>query len=105
MASEADWENTEEGERPDLCWEDPANCPLGADVEPQQFYARALLPVVEQEIAAARAEERERIADLIVYDLARNGDFMTPSERKGQRRAARIARTAAQTATSTEEER
>ena len=63
QASEADWEDAEEGERPDLCWEDPGNCRIGSDATPAEFFADALLPVVAREIAAARGEALREAAD------------------------------------------
>ena len=69
MASESDWESAEEGERPDLCWEDVMTCGWVSEKTTAEFYADALLAspqlarLIEQREATARAEALREAAE------------------------------------------
>ena len=71
MASESDWESAEEGERPDLCWEDVMTCGWVSEKTTAEFYADALLAspkfasLIEQREAAARAEGRREVREAV----------------------------------------
>lgn len=66
LATDEDWENTEEGERPDLCWENNVySCGWVAETTLEALQAAALAPVLAAAVREGKAEALHEAQDAL----------------------------------------